>query len=114
MKIKWLDGYSKRAALIDDNGAAWVRSYNTIVARVYPNGGIDKCWDGYSKTTLKHISLALGRTISKAEWNALPLADIYTRGAADCVSNWFDASVGRCELIDYGYGSQWYGGFVKA
>ena len=46
--------YKKAKIMVDDKNIKWLKSYNTIVAKIDGNKLI-KLWNGYSKTTLRHI-----------------------------------------------------------
>ena len=46
--------YGKAQIIICDNWTA-LKSYDTFVCRVV-NGKLEKLWDGYSATTMRHIN----------------------------------------------------------
>lgn len=56
-------------------------SYKTLVASAC-NGELKKHWNGYSRTTMKHISefarqfASYDHDLNKKEWDALPYEDI--------------------------------------
>lgn len=62
------------------NGGVACVSYDTIVCMYDENGAFLKLWEGFSKTTLKHINAfrhAHGdKLISKREWIELNTANI--------------------------------------
>lgn len=67
--------YGKANLCYDENGVT-LFSYDTAVAWIDSNGIFHRLWNGYSRTTAKHINdfrLLYGLpTISKKEWEALP------------------------------------------
>lgn len=86
MKIYDLDCYDARnsfygkAKVIEDpdNNRITLRSYATDVCMI--EGGIfHKLWDGYSKTTMRHINSFLMEFNmpggGKAWWNSLPVSN---------------------------------------
>ena len=66
-----LDGFNDRAIVIPTETGAKLKSYYTIVCEIR-NGEFIRLWDGYSKTTAKHIDafrMYYGfKALSKREW----------------------------------------------
>ena len=66
--------YKKAYALEDENGNLFLQSYDTIVCGII-NGNFKKFWDGYSKTTITHVSDFRNaynmETIYKKYWESL-------------------------------------------
>lgn len=48
--------YNKCYVTIDEQGNKTLTSYNTEVARITKEGKIERLWDGYSATTMRHIN----------------------------------------------------------
>lgn len=48
--------YKKAFYYIDENGEKYLKSYNTIVAKIDKNNQLHKLWNGYSQTTKNHIN----------------------------------------------------------
>lgn len=69
--------YGKATVTENASGAALLRSYDTDVCGIV-SGRFVRYWGGYSATTMKHINAfraAYGlNTITKKEWDALPVA----------------------------------------
>jgi hypothetical protein len=69
-----------KARLIKCKSGLFLQSYETIVAMIDNNGKFYRLWNGYSKTTAKHIDAFRRENglsgISKKEWNKLPVMDI--------------------------------------
>ena len=72
--------YKKAIVIEKDNGDVELQSYNIIVCRLTSgeNGMLEKLWDGYSATTMRHINAFLeyyGHDGSgKAWWDKLYVA----------------------------------------
>ena len=47
--------YGKAKVIEQDNGTKQLRSYNTIVCEIEPNGEYKKVWAGSTMTTNRHI-----------------------------------------------------------
>ena len=62
--------YGKAATYRDDDGTLYLKSYETFVCSITPDGKFHRLWSGYSVTTMKHIN-------SFISWN-----DIHGGGAA--------------------------------
>lgn len=66
-----------KAFVIEKNGVIYLRSYNTIVAKI-EKGVFIRVWGGYSATTMRHVNSFLihhgCRKISKKEWEAMEVA----------------------------------------
>lgn len=58
-----------KAQVIKVNGWTFLKSYQTIVCGVDSANGFHRFWDGYSSTTMKHISSFRGG-MSKKEWDS--------------------------------------------
>ena len=71
--------FYKKATLIQMSDIIYLQSYNTIVAAV-KDGKLLKLWDGYSKTTSRHIYTfchCFGvKNVSKKEWEKMPITNI--------------------------------------
>lgn len=74
-------GYRARFKYMDD-GTVVLMSYNTNVLRYNPTTlSVQRLWDGYSKTTMKHVlafcwTLNIHATIStKRAWSNLPVCE---------------------------------------
>ena len=48
--------YGKAHVLEDENGNAYLQSYDTIVCYIDPSGYLHRLWEGYSATTQRHIN----------------------------------------------------------
>ena len=46
-------------------------SYSTPIA--FWDNGLHRLWSGWSRTSMGHIRRAFGKSISKADWESLPL-----------------------------------------
>lgn len=73
-ELKPLDGQQKsfyKKAYIEEyeNGEKVLYSYGTPVAYILPWGVFFKLWGGWSATTSQHLKAAIGRAISKQEWD---------------------------------------------
>ena len=82
-KVEKLECSNGRAFIVYSKGYKYLISYKTCVAVITPDGGFVKQWDGFSKTTLKHIngflSLYGSFNLTKREWILLPLNEIIKR-----------------------------------
>ena len=74
-----LPNSNNRALAIFNNTAKYLQSYDTLILKVEYFGDkikISKLWDGYSKTTLKHVNEFMQQytgalnTFNKKEWEA--------------------------------------------
>lgn len=68
-----LPNSNNRAVVIEDGNKLFLQSYDTLIIEFdKETGTIKKLWDGYSKTTLKHVNDFLypltKQTYSKKEW----------------------------------------------
>lgn len=69
--------FYKKAIIIEDDGVAYLKSYNTIVGFI-SSGIFHRTWDDYSLTTLRHVDAFL-RTYNvfgdgnKKWWESLPV-----------------------------------------
>ena len=68
-----LPNTNNRALVIDTENIIYLQSYDTIVLTYdWKNHKIKKIWDGYSKTTLKHINIFLSNigisSFNKKSW----------------------------------------------
>lgn len=64
--------YNKAVVRVSENGAQTLRSYTTDVARITPDGKVERLWTGWSATTGRHIAAFCG--MNKKEFTNLPLA----------------------------------------
>lgn len=68
--------YGKARILQTEEGYKFLKSYNTVVCG-YVNGSLQRYWDGYSATTMRHINSfldAVGMSaMCKADWTSLPV-----------------------------------------
>ena len=48
--------YGKAWVLEDECGNKLLKSYDTIVCSIDPDGGFTRLWDGFSATTMKHVN----------------------------------------------------------
>ena len=69
--------YGKAKVIVKD-GYKYLKSYNTIVCAISPDGEIIRFWDNWSNTTGKHIDEFLYQNgylegINKKSWLALPV-----------------------------------------
>ena len=68
-----------KAHIIHTDRAAYLRSYDTIVASVTEDGVLHRHWGGWSATTGRHIASFsdefTNREIRKKEWDDLPVED---------------------------------------
>ena len=73
--------YGKALVIEYDNGEKHLKSYDTIVFRIDPDGGLHRLWSGYSATTIRHINSFLQHFGhphgGKAFWDSLPVEDLY-------------------------------------
>lgn len=69
--------YGKAKVTELDNGDIELTSYNTVVCRIH-NGVLQRLWNGYSATTMRHINAFIGfygiEGGGKAWWNSLEIA----------------------------------------
>ena len=67
-----------KAKVIEADGVKYLKSYDTIVCAITPDGNFEKLWDGWSATTTKHVnsfrSIYGLDYIGKAAWQALQVA----------------------------------------
>lgn len=68
------DFYGKAVTLTYGDGTVILRSYYTKVAVQFPDGEVCKLWDGWSRTTGRHIRAFCG--LDKREFDALPLVTL--------------------------------------
>lgn len=75
--------YGKGTMLLGKNGYRFCRSYRTIVAMATPNGSLVRVWNGYSPTTMSHISsfcVTNGiSSIGKKVWDKMKVGKRYTK-----------------------------------
>lgn len=64
--------YNKAVVRVSKNGTQTLRSYTTDVARITPDGKVERLWGGWSATTGRHIAAFCG--MNKREFTNLPLA----------------------------------------
>ena len=70
-RIEKLKNNEERARqFIFSNGARILQSYDTLVI-AEKNGKLYRLWDGYSRTTQKHIAEFVGSFVSKSELKKL-------------------------------------------
>lgn len=70
-KVVVLPNSYNKAITIETNHKIFLQSYDTIIlSKDKRTGRINKMWNGYTKTTLKHINEFLGTYMNKAEWMA--------------------------------------------
>lgn len=70
-KVTILPNSNNRAITIETDKDVYLQSYDTLILRKNKKTGkIDKLWDEYTKTTLKHINEFLGTNMGKAQWLA--------------------------------------------
>ena len=62
--------YGKANVIVLDDGTQFLKSYDTIVLKRKPDGGLVRTWQGWTATTGKHIAAFAG--INKKEYLALP------------------------------------------
>ena len=72
-RVTMLENSYNRAVVIDTEKETFLQSYDTIILKVDKGARtIEKIWNGYSKTTFKHITDFLRRyglaAMSKKEW----------------------------------------------
>lgn len=69
--------YGKATLCRSNDGSVTLFSYQTDVAMIDGNGTFHRLWNGYSRTTAKHVNdfrIMHGLpTLSKKEWDALPV-----------------------------------------
>ena len=73
-----------KAVVIETNGYAMLKSYETIVAYIDKAGSFHRTWDGYSATTMRHINAFIctchcnleRECTGKAWWERLPVEDL--------------------------------------
>lgn len=69
--------YGKAQVLVDEpSKTKYLKSYNTIVAKIDDNNQLHKLWNGYSRTTQNHIKdfcklFNISFSGSKKDWLAL-------------------------------------------
>lgn len=63
-----------KALVICNKGVKYLRSYNTIVASIQPDGTIKRHWDDWSATTGRHLLSFCG--ICKKEWEKMPVESV--------------------------------------
>ena len=63
-----------KAFVICNKGVKYLRSYNTIVASIQPNGTVKRHWDDWSATTGRHLLSFCG--IRKKEWDKMPVESV--------------------------------------
>jgi len=74
--------YGKAQVLEDENGNAFLRSYDTIVAYIDPAGYFHRLWSGYSATTQRHINSFMyeygisPHMRNKAAWDRMPVEEV--------------------------------------
>ena len=71
--VSILGGSNNRALVIKDGNTVYLQSYDTIVLSVdILTGTIEKLWNGYTATTLKHVNAFLkgfnGQQFNKKTW----------------------------------------------
>lgn len=70
-----LAGCNDRAWVRYEDGTFYLRSYNTIVASITPDGVLHRHWWGWSATTAKHVRIFCGwhniAHPNKAEWERM-------------------------------------------
>lgn len=70
--VRILGGSYNRAITIETESEIFLQSYDTLIlVKDKATGEVKKLWDGYSKTTLKHVNDFLGTAYSKKEWENL-------------------------------------------
>ncbi len=70
-KVTVLPKSGNRAITIETDETVYLQSYDTLILkRNKKTGKVDKLWDEYSQTTLKHINTFLGTNMRKADWMA--------------------------------------------
>lgn len=73
--VNILPNSNNRAVTIETNEKIFLQSYDTVILSVdKETGKIEKFWDGYSVTTMKHINDFLspyGKKFNKKAWLAL-------------------------------------------
>lgn len=96
--------YGKAWTAQDETGAAYLYSYNTLVACI-ADGFLYRCWGGYSATTLRHVDAFCAEFGSspapnKSRWDEMPLAHCRKHDKVDGstsfptyqhMRNWVDA-----------------------
>ena len=63
--------YGKAALYRDDDGTVYLKSYETFVCSMTPDGKFHRLWGGYSATTMRHVNSFLaycGLTGGGAAW----------------------------------------------
>ena len=51
--------YGRALVYVTDDGTKTLRSYQTAVCRVTPDGVFHRMWSGYSATTMRHVNAFL-------------------------------------------------------
>ena len=68
--------YKKAFVVVDYRGVKYLRSYDTVVCKIY-RGRFTRLWGGYSVTTMNHINDFINQNnykgFSKSEWDYLPI-----------------------------------------
>ena len=65
---------NKAVVICDDTtGNHTLYSYSTPIITMYPDGNLKKLWDGWTRTTGKHINAFCG--LNKQEFMALTMED---------------------------------------
>ena len=68
-KVTVLPNCTNRAITIETDEDIYLQSYDTLILKKNKRTGkVKKLWDGYSKTTLKHINEFLGTHMNKTDW----------------------------------------------
>lgn len=63
--------YGKAIVIVNDNGTETLYSYDTAIIKRLVSGELIKLWDGWSKTTGRHVKAFCG--LNKKEYSALPM-----------------------------------------
>jgi len=70
--VRVLSDSNNRAVTIETEKEIFLQSYDTLIlVKDKATGEVKKLWNGYSKTTLKHINTFLGANLNKKQWEAL-------------------------------------------
>ena len=68
-KVTVLPNCTNRAITIETDEDIYLQSYDTLILKKNKRTGkVKKLWDGYSKTTLKHVNQFLGTYMGKYDW----------------------------------------------
>lgn len=69
--------YGKANVIVEADGTKILRSYNTNVCRIDPDGSFHRMWSGYSATTMRHVDsfrkLNGLQMIGKAGWDKIEM-----------------------------------------